>query len=216
MSFDLGDLIQALRADPAQRDVLRRELLGDQPDLHDSLSRLANAQERTEARLEGLARAQERTEEALKGLVDVVTGMNDRLARIDGESLERRYRERGHAYFMRIARRLHPLDPGALSALVDDARRDGRLSELEVESLLQTDAVFAGHSRDSEAPVHLVVEASVTIGHHNVRRARERADLLARVVDTPVIPVVAGQFAPEPVALAAQDAGVWRVTDGRG
>ncbi len=59
-----------------------------------------------------------------------------------------------------------------------------------------------------------MVEASVTIARHDVRRARERADLFARVVDTPVVAVVAGEFAPEPVKIAAQDAGVWQVTNG--
>lgn len=191
-------------------------------DLESAFARLVEAQARTEARLEELAKdvrqlaqAQQRTEDALKSLVDVVTGMNDRLARLDGESLERRFRERGHAYFQRIARRLRPLAPGELSALIDDARRDGRLSEVETESLLYADAVFVGRSHDSDQPVHLVVEASVTVNHHDVRRARERADLLARVVDTPVIAVVAGEFAPRPVAEAAQQAGVWQVAAGR-
>jgi hypothetical protein len=255
MSLDVDALLRALRENPEQRDELRRALLGDR-DVEAILVRLAEAQERTEVRLEALtgrvdalaeaqertevrlealtarvevltarvdalakdvrelAVAQQRTETALNSLVDVVRGMNDRLARLDGETLERKYRERGHAYFQRIARRLRPLEPATLSALVDDAREDGHLSEVDVESLLYADAIFAGRSRDDGAPVHLVVEASVTIDHHDVRRARDRADLLARFVGTPVIAVVAGEFAPQPVAQAAKDAEVWRVTDG--
>lgn len=141
--------------------------------------------------------------------------MNDRLGRVDGESFERRCRERGHAYFQRIARRLRQVDPGDLAAVVDDARGEGRLSDLDAESMLFADAVFTGRAWDTDQAVHLVVEASVTINHGDVRRARERADLLSVVIDTPVIAVVFGEFAPEPVMIAAQDADVWQVTGGR-
>ncbi|MDQ3973204.1 MAG: hypothetical protein M3276_02510, partial [Actinomycetota bacterium] len=190
---------------------------------------LAQAQERTEARLEALtarveelakdlaelARRQARTEDALKSLVDVVTGMNDRVAKVDGYVLERRYRERGHAYFAPIVRRLRFVDGNELAALVDDARQARVLSSFDADSLLQADGVFAGLSHDDGSPVHLLFEASVTVGHHDVRRARERADLLAQVVGTPVFAAVAGEHVPQPVAQAAQDADVWQVVDGR-
>jgi prefoldin subunit 5 len=183
---------------------------------------LAQAQQRTEARLDeltkdvrALAVAQRATEASLKSLVDVVTGMHDRMGKLDGDALERRYRERGPAYLSTIARRLRLLDHGTLSPLVDDAERAGKLTPAEATSIFLADAIFAGRRRSDDVALHLVVEASVTIGRHDVRRARERADLFARVVDTPVLAVIAGEFAPEPVAVAAQDADVWRVTNGR-
>lgn len=179
-----------------------------------AVQELADAQRRTEQRLDELAQAQRRTEESLKSLIDVVSGMNDRVAKLDGWALEQRYRDKGHAYFQRVARRLHLIDGNALSPLVDDAREAGKLSERDAGSLMYADAVFSGRSQRDGTPVHLVVEASVTIGRHDVRRARERADLFARVVDTPVLAVVAGEFAPQSVAEAAQDADVWRVTNG--
>lgn len=80
---------------------------------------------------------------------------------------------------------------------------------------MDTDAVFRGLLRASGEPVHLLIEASVTVNHHDVRRARERADLLARVAGTPVVAVVAGEFVPSPVAVAAQDADVWQVVPGK-
>ncbi|CAN5893737.1 hypothetical protein BH23ACT8_BH23ACT8_04330 [soil metagenome] len=229
MSIDLGALVRALEQDPEQRAALRRAVFGDQPDLASALAslterveELAQAQQRTEARLDeltkdvrALAVAQRATEASLKSLVDVVTGMQDRLGKLDGDALERRYRERGPAYLSTIARRLRLLDHGTLSPLVDDAERAGKLTPTEATSIFLADAIFAGRRRSDDVAVHLVVEASVTIGRHDVRRARERADLFARVVDTPVLAVIAGEFAPEPVAVAAQDADVWRVTNGR-
>ncbi|MDQ3306343.1 MAG: hypothetical protein M3535_10295, partial [Actinomycetota bacterium] len=66
---------------------------------------LAEAQGRTEIRLDALteqvgelAAAQLRTENILSSLLDVVKGMNDRVGKLDGYELERRYREKGHAY----------------------------------------------------------------------------------------------------------------------
>ena len=250
MNIDVAGLVRAIQDDPEQRALLRTALLGDGPDLHAALTRLADAQARTEARIDELAQAQartearvdelaqaqvrtearldalakdvrelaaaqQRTEAALNALVDVVAGMNDRLARLHGESFERRCREKGHAYFQRIARRLRPLDPAELSEAIDDARIDGRLNDAEVESLLRVDAVFVGRDRDEGEPIHLAVEASVTLGRSDVRRARERAELLARVVGTPVIGVVVAEYAPPPVMVAAQDAEVWQVVGGR-
>ncbi len=250
MAVDLTALVQLLRDNPEQRVALRSVLLGDGPDVGATLARLAEAQERTElrldtlaqrvdelaqaqtrteqrlgaltARVEGLAEhlrelavRQRQTEESLKALVDVVSGMNDSLGKLNGESLERRYREKGQALLSQIATRLRLIDGTELGVLIDDAEQAGTLIDHQANSLLVADAVFTGLERRNRERVHLVVEASVTIGHSDVRRARERADLLARIVPTPVLAVVAGEFAPSGVAQAAHDADVWRVIVGR-
>lgn len=204
MSPETAAVVQELRDDPRLRAQLREILLGDDLDVAGALTRLAEAQRRTEQ----LARL-------LDSILAVVSGMNDRIGKLDGDALERRYRERGQAYLSRIARRLRVLDANTLNPIVDDGEQAGQLSEGEANAVLLADAVFAGLDRRDGARIHLVVEASVTIARHNVRRARECADLLARVVDTPVIAVVAGEFAPAPVKKAAQEAGVWQVTNGR-
>lgn len=211
----LGERVDQL-AQAQARTEARLDQLGDRVD------QLAQAQARTEARLDELAkdvaaltgRVAELTG-AVQGLVDVVSGMQDRLGQLSGTDLERRYRERGPAYLLRLARRLALVASERLAVMVDDAEQAGALSATEVESLMVADAVFSGRRRSDGAPIHLVVEVSVTVGHNDVRRARERADLLARIVDTPVLAVVAGEYIPEPVAVAAQDAEVWCVMRGR-
>ena len=50
--------------------------------------------------------------------------------------------------------------------------------------------------------------------HCSSGSARQRADLLAGVVGTGVIAVVAGEYAPPEIRKAAQEAGVWQVFDG--
>lgn len=105
--------------------------------------------------------------------------------------------ENGHAYFSKIARRLQLIDRTTLARQLDDAERAGRLSA------------------EDDASVHLLVEASLTIAGNDVERARQRAHMLAGIVGTEVVPVVAGEVAPEATVAAAQEAGVWCVTDGR-
>ena len=278
MSMDVTTLVEALRADPAQRAVLRDALGLGSADVQGALAELAQAQARTELRVEELAQAQARTElrveelaqaqartelrveelaqaqartelrveelaqaqartdarldelsktvadlsrqvgeltQAVRGLLDVTAGMQDRLAKLDGSDLERRYRERGPAYLLRVARRLRLIDSASLGELAHDAEDAGHLSEREVESLMAADAVFSGQRRDDRQRVHLVVEVSVTVARNDLRRARERADLLARVVEGPILAVAAGDYVPGPVAQAAQDADVWCVARGR-
>ncbi len=151
---------------------------------------------------------------AVRGLLDVTSGMQDKLAKLDGSDLERRYRELGPAYLLRMARRLRLIDSARLAEMVDDGEQGELLSEREAESLMVADAVFTGRRRRDGVRVHLVIEVSVTVARHDVRRARERADLLGRIVDTPVVAVVAGDHVPEPVAQAAQDTDVWCVARG--
>ncbi|CAN5497864.1 hypothetical protein BH23ACT9_BH23ACT9_04800 [soil metagenome] len=201
-----------------------------------SMEELAQAQARTETRMEELAQAQARTVERLDGvavdldklaatvsnlavtvreIADGWTGMTDRLGGIEGDLLEARYRDRGHSLLQKLARRLRPVDSERLGRMVADAEDARTLLSSEAEQLMAADAVFSAILRASEVPVHLVVEVSVTVNHNDVSRSRERAALLARLVDTPVVGVVAGERVPEPVAVGAQDAGVWCVVNGR-
>ncbi|MGI9119188.1 MAG: hypothetical protein ACR2G7_03520 [Acidimicrobiales bacterium] len=214
----VAGLAEAQRRTEARLDALIEEV-----------RELAAAQRRTDTRLDSLAEevrelakevrelssAQLRTENSLSSLIDVVKGMNDRVGKLDGYELERRYREKGHAYLSRIARRLQSLDTNTLSPLLDEAEKTGRASPDEVDSILLVDAIFTGRRRSDGVPVHLVIEASVTIARYDVSRARERADLLARVLGTDVVAVVAGEMVSAPVLEAARDAGVWCVTNGQ-
>ncbi|MEX0658975.1 MAG: hypothetical protein WD080_07550, partial [Egibacteraceae bacterium] len=75
MSIDLSALVRALEQDPEQRAALRQVVLGDEADVQAALVSLAQAQARTEARLEALAgrveelaQAQARTEARLEAL----------------------------------------------------------------------------------------------------------------------------------------------------
>ena len=210
--------------------------------LTERVDELAAAQVRTEARLEaltervdGLAAAQRTTQEQLSSLVRrvgelsrTVTRLTDQVSSLTeqvstlaghvdwlrGDAIERRYRERGPAYFGPIAKGLAPLSWPELNEMLDAAVAEGTLSDDEAEQVRQADAVQRGRDREDQTELYLVVEASYGVGMDDVDRARERAELLART-GVPVVPVVAGSwFVPE-ADRAASAYGVWRVKNGQ-
>ncbi len=165
-------------------------------------------------RVDQLAEAQRRTEEALAHLARRVDGLTDQVGGLRGEAVERRYRERAHAYFGRIVRRLRVLPPQELADLLDDAVDAGRLSLEERDALLWADVIGEGRSPTGER-IALVVEASATVSQRDVTRAVARAASFAKVAGVPAWPVVAGEGIAPGVQELAQREGVWQVLDGR-
>ena len=213
--LDFHQLVRALQEHPEWRAELRRLVLSDELlSLPEIVRDLAEAQRRTEQRIEELAEAQRRTEEALAQLTRRVEGLADQVGGLRGEIVERRYRERAHAYFGRILRRLRVLPPQELADLLDDAVDAGRLSFEERNAVLWADVVAEGRSPTGER-VALVVEASATVSQRDVTRAVARAESFAKVTGLPTWPVVAGEGIAAGVQELAQRQGVWQVLDGR-
>lgn len=240
---DLDRLIRLLRTHPEQQTALRAVLLGDQMGaLADSMRGLAEAQQRTEQRLEALAgsvealaEAQQRTEQRLgrveeqlerlaraqattqRHLAELASHVSYLAGRVDkayGYVVEQRYRERAGAYFARIARRLRLLSYAQLDDILDAAVADGTLTSDDAQEVRLADAVLRGRLQADDREAYLVVEASVGIDVHDVERAHERAQLLART-GRRTVAVVAGEWTDPEVRHAAPSFGVWQVTDGR-
>jgi hypothetical protein len=240
---DFRDLIELLAQHPEWRAELRRHVLSDDllevPALIRQLAEaqartearvealveaqartearveaLVEAQARTEARLAELAQAQVRTEARLEALVEAQGHIVDRLGDVEGEVLELRYARRGPAYFGPIARRLRVMETGPLADMLDDAVEDGRLTNEERNAILLADIVLTGRRRDDGQAVYLLAEISGGVGAGDVERAADRAATLAKL-GTPVLPVVAGKRINEQAVEMAGDRGVWYVLGGR-
>ena len=232
MSFtvdEFHDLIRILEQEPDWRVELRRLLLSEEllglpqlvrelveaqrrteervGGLQQTVEALAEAQRRTGQHLAQLAEAQRRTEETVKQLVVDVGG-------IKGLQAERKYQDRAHAYFRPIVLRAHALSPDERVALIETAVDSGQLTDQEAGSLMLADVLVRGRLRDDQREVYLVVEVSWGVGTHDVRRASERAALLAKI-GVEAIPVVAGDRLWPEAEQFARDSGVWRVTDGQ-
>ena len=75
---------------------------------------------------------------------------------------------------------------------IDDAEERGLITDTQGSHLERTDVILAARRKSDRQAVHVAVEISGLIGERDVNRARARADTLATIKGTPVIPVVVG------------------------
>lgn len=225
MSFtvdDFQDLVRLLGQHPEWQAELRRQLLTDELlELPALVRQLAEAQVRTEQRLDALTarvdtlvEVQVRIENQLGTLVRQVSSLGDRLGTLDGDVLEWRYERYAHAYFSRLARRVRVVDKGRLANLLDDAADEGRLTDAERDEVILADLVLVGQRVPDRVETYYLVEISVGVGPDDVRRSIDRSSILAKL-GRPTVPVVAGRWINYDAREYAQTNGVWQVVDGQ-
>jgi hypothetical protein len=207
---DFHSLVRLLEEHPEWRADLRRLVLTDELlSLPEIVRELAEAQRRTEERLDALtetvaqlAEAQRRTEATLAALITRVDRMDNQLQSARGDLLELRYRFRAGGYFGRLLRRVRVVSDEELDDLLEPAIESGRLSEDEAQHIRLADLVLRGRRRDTGDETYAVLEASIGIGLEDVARARYRAGLLGKI--RPAVGVVAGErIIPEAEQIAA-------------
>ena len=223
---DFADLKQLLFAHPEWRVDLRQILLTDELlSLPEIVRELAEAQKRTEGRLEELVeaqkhtegtlekltRAQERTEESLHLLVE-------RQNKMLGDLLALRYAQRATAIFGRVLRRVRVVLPSAaLDPKVED-RLEEALTRDELMQVLWLDVIAFGRlrqpSEDGNDEVWLATEVSAVIDRGDIERAHLRAGLL-RKAGYRAIAVVAGGGITLGASELFEDLPVVLVLDGR-
>jgi hypothetical protein len=136
------------------------------------------------------------------------------LADLKGDSLERRYREHGPAYFGRLVRRSRVLTAAEVMDLLEPIVERGELSALEADEVALADLVIRERRREDNTEVYLVVEVSWGVGPYEVERVAHRAELLRRT-GVLAMPVVAGKAILPEAARRAQELRVWQLTDGQ-
>lgn len=168
---------------------------------------LAEVQQPSETPLETLTAQVTALARAVQALVEGVGELKD-------PSLEAFYRSKGPAYFSRLLRRPHVLTSDELTALIEDGRDSGVLSEIDARQLYDMDLVVRGRRPEDGTEVFLVVEVSWGVGPHDVERAAQRAVLLSRTGLATIAAVAGKRMLPEAAALARQ-AQVWQIMDGQ-
>jgi uncharacterized protein YoxC len=175
---------------------------------------LAEAQRRTEENLSALTARVDELAQGLVTLTQRVEALATRVGDLDGDAVERRYRERPFAYLWRIALGLEVLSSRELDELLREVAEAGGLTEGEEEDVRLADAVFKGRRRDDGAEVVVVLQAAATLDAEDVERVLRRSAVLGRG-RRPVVPVVAGRQADPALAERARARGVWVALDGR-
>jgi hypothetical protein len=230
---DLHDLIRLLEERPEWRAEIRRVVLTEDllrlpeevarareeterrfQQLSERIDRLAEWMEQLTARMDQFAARMDQLTERMDQLTEQVTILVGQVGALRGEGMEQRYRTRAFAYFRPLVRRARVLSHDEVAAMLEEAIEAGVLSEEEAQQVFRADVVVSGRRVPDGGSVYLVVEVSAGVGLNDVRRAVERASLLART-GVATLPVVAGEWVVPEAADAARSLHVWLVTDGR-
>ena len=152
---------------------MRQAIDADVSRLDASLTDLAQAQTRTEQRMDELAQAQKETQLELKLLVKVVTRQSDRLDVSIGRTLEIDFRDRLGSQLWRVLKQARLV---TLAELADPL--EAALDETELQDLSRADAIAAGLVEGK--PAYVVAEVSSTADSNDVRRAARWARLFEK------------------------------------
>jgi len=177
---DFHDVVRLLEEHPEWRAELRRLILSDEL--------LALPQQ-----LARLSEQVSRLTEQMATLTEITQRQTADLARLKGDGLEVRYTLRGVPSLTRVVRRPRPLSLEELDALLEEAETQGLLSAAESEEITLADLVVRGTQRGTGAEVYVVAEIFWGVGSEDVRRAAERAALLAKT-GRPTLAAVAGEW----------------------
>ena len=235
---DFQDLVQLLDERPQWRSELRRLVLSDEylalpeqlaefrREVAEQIAELRRDMEQrfleVEKQIADLRRDMEQRFCEVEKQIAELRGdtevhfqrINVQIGQLKGENLERRYRERAHAYFGRLLRKCRVLGSQELSDLLEEAADRGVLSQSDRDDVSWADVIVRGRWRADGRQVMVLAEVSWVVDRNDVRRAVDRAALLARL-GTPVVPVVAGDSVTERAADMARSRNVWQILDGR-
>lgn len=230
---DFRDLVQLLEERPEWRAEMRRLVLSDEyltlpeqlAEIRREIAELRRDFERRLNRVEG--RLDQLADDVGQLKTDVgqlktdvgqlktdVGRLTDQVGELKGQGLERRYREHAPSYFSRLIRRCRVVGSPQLNELLEDAVDRGVLSQGDLNDVNLADLILRGRRLSDRLEVMVLVEISWVIDRNDVRRAADRAALLAKL-GTPVMPVVAGASITEPAATMARNLDVRQLLNGR-
>lgn len=141
----------------------------------------------------------------LKGDVRYLKG---ELGKVKGWAYEWKIKENFYAYFGRVLRKARRISLEELSRIAEEAEEKGLISEDQYVTLLEVDLVLEGQLKLDKKPVILAVEISHSVYESDIKRALDRANILALLLKREVIPTVIGTEVKEELISQAEDSGV--------
>ena len=223
---DIVDFVRILNEQPEWADTIRGILLGQELlALPRQLAQFVQATNERLGRLEtdvtDLKAGQARLENSV-GQLDTRVGQLDtrvgrlegKVDRLEGSDLEREV----HGNIVNIASRGLGLNRARilqskiiprgteLQDAIDDAEEQGIITEDQGSHLELTDVIIAARRKSDRQECYVVAEVSAGVRNDDITRARSRAQTLAVIKGTPVIPAVIGaSIAPQQQALADRE-----------
>ena len=216
---DIVDFVRILNEQPEWADTIRGILLGQELlDLPRQLAQFVQATNERLGRLEtdvtDLKAGQARLENSVGQLDTHVGRLEGKVGRLEGSDLEREV----HVNIVNIAGRGLGLNRSRvlqskiiprgteLQDAIDDAEEQGIITEDQGSHLELTDVIIAARRKSDRQECYVVAEVSAGVRNDDITRARDRAQTLAVIKGTPVIPAVIGaSIAPQQQALADRE-----------
>jgi len=197
----LGTMLEEARNAATKEDlrILRESLNANVSRLEVAIANLAEAQARTEVRIEELATN-------MNSFATILNQLVIRSDRHEGRLLELRFRDRLPSYLGRFLRKGKVIQA---SDLLDQI--EPKLAEAAVDDFLRADVVATGMVDGK--PTYLVGEVSYTVDADDVMRAARRAACLVKA-GLPAIPLVACEKIPPQITAYARQEGVRVWVDG--
>ena len=210
----VADFVQATNERLARLETDVADLKVGQARLETDVADLKVGQARLETDVAGLKVGQARLETDVAGLKVGQARLEGTVGRLDGAELERE----AHANIVNIASRglglnrarilqskIIPRGP-ELQDAIDDAEERGIITADQGSHLELIDVIIAARNKSDGQECYVAVEVSDGIRDHDITRARDRAQTLATVMATLVIPAVVGaSIAPQQQVLADRE-----------
>ena len=189
----LGTMFEEARNTATKDDIrsLRESVETNIDRLEVAVTNLAQAQARTETRVEELAAT-------MTSFANVLNQLVIRSDRHEGSLLELRFRDRLPSYLGRFLRKGHVIQA---SDLIDQI--EPKLAEAAVDDFLRTDVVATGLVEGK--PTYLVGEVSYTVDADDVMRAARRAACLVKAGLSAIPLVACEKISPQTTAYARQE-----------
>ena len=178
--------VTELKEGQARLEEGQARLETDVAGLKEGQARLEDSQARLETRMDRLETGQIRMSGQLSHLLGL--DYESHVARLAHRWLQRHFQiTQTDTLWVSAAS-----EKQELSAILNQAMESGAISFDEAEDMERTDIVIRGSDPDGN-PVHVVIEASLTVQESDIRRAADRAAILEKAVGGPTRAVVIGE-----------------------
>ena len=206
---DISDLVRILREQPDWAEAVRGVLLSQEllklPETFAEFAKATQARfDAVDQRFDAMDQRFDGIDQRFDGIDQRLDRMDQRFARIDG-SLDNLG---GPVYEEKIARNLSSYVNQHLALRLPDVLKgpqgtdrqfeieahdavdQSRISQEELNTLLQADLIFTAWAHGRETPENVVAETGMTAADGDVNRAADRAGIMARLRQAPTRGVV--------------------------
>ena len=202
-----NERLERLEAGQARLETDVAELKTDMAEVKADVAELKTGQARLEADVAELKTGQARLEADVAELKTGQARLDGNMNRLIGSDYERKAARRAGRLIQRylgintmtVIYAITKPDDNRLPDLLDQARAEGTITTDEADELENADIILAGDGH------YAVAEVSVVLDEDDVKRARERADLLAKAATAPVTATVIGTHALDSAVQFATD-----------